>query len=756
MVANKVAPSPKNKVSEVSEPATPLGEKQEFGEEGDNEQEKTKCHPFNMIDPDHKWRLRWDALLMLFIVYNAIFVPMIVAFGDKYFHALEIIDHIADTAFILDLFVSFRTGFYVRDGADKVLVLDQTQVAIRYMRGWLLIDIAAIGIPYGLMDGVSSDDFVRYILSLTALLKLLRLARIGRLLSKLVKLSMEYQNVARISKLLVVFLYFAHFFGCIFYFIGKANNCAQVNLNEAARLNVTLAPDDDKLNCEWTSANNLADAPLETKYITSLYWAMMTATTVGYGDISITNNYEKVYATLIMILSNVMGAVIFGNVTTLIQNLNAAENRHSSRTEMIEELIETHKIEDDLAERMRATVEYQWDLTKCFDMDQVLEYMPKSLRVEVLMYVHKQLIMKVPFFQDCDDAFIKTVVYRLKSEIALEGDTLFEQGDAANEMYFLRRGVVAVVAPNSEEILVKLSDGSYFGEIGVLVEHGKRMFAIKALKKCEYYMLTKNDLDWVTNKFPEYREVLRLAALKRLEKSNAAIKNSHAIKVTHGRILIEVRNVTGAGAGVDKFCKVQVRNSEQRSAILGPNSPADNFDLNSIFNFHFEMKAPEKITDLDIKIKLMHNRSLLGEHCMGTGIVPLAGITRGEYSDRWLSIGKGPSGNDIKLYMRILVHEDGQKVDEKRERTGVLKTLATGRSSEFDDFDLPGDNGKKKNSLENAESKADGRSGTAISNVEDRLQQLESNIQNLTSVLASIADTVARIENNVSNDGGAN
>ena len=120
MASNKVAPSPK-KEDEMSKPTQPLGEIQEVGDEEDQGQVKPKCHPFNMIDPDHKWRLRWDALLMLFIVYNAIFVPMTVAFGDKYFSALEIVDHIADTAFILDLFLSFRTGFYVRDRFDPIM-----------------------------------------------------------------------------------------------------------------------------------------------------------------------------------------------------------------------------------------------------------------------------------------------------------------------------------------------------------------------------------------------------------------------------------------------------------------------------------------------------------------------------------------------------------------------------------------------------------------------------------------------------------
>ena len=59
---------------------------------------------------------------------------------------------------------------------------------------------------------------------------------------------------------------------------------------------------------------------------------MMTATTVGYGDIGIMNISEQMYAVIIgMILSNLMGAIIFGNIATLIQSLNAGENRPANR-----------------------------------------------------------------------------------------------------------------------------------------------------------------------------------------------------------------------------------------------------------------------------------------------------------------------------------------------------------------------------------------------------------------------------------------
>ena len=52
----------------------------------------------------------------------------------------------------------------------------------------------------------------------------------------------------------------------------------------------------------WVKESGVEEAGIMKKYITSLYWAVVTITTVGYGDITPTNKTEYLFALFCIIL----------------------------------------------------------------------------------------------------------------------------------------------------------------------------------------------------------------------------------------------------------------------------------------------------------------------------------------------------------------------------------------------------------------------------------------------------------------------
>jgi CRP-like cAMP-binding protein len=173
-------------------------------------------------------------------------------------------------------------------------------------------------------------------------------------------------------------------------------------------------------------------------------------------------------------------------------------------------------------------------------------------------------------------------------------------------MFFLRRGNVNVLAPRSTRVVATLEEGGYFGEIGILVRNGRRSNTVIAATKCEYYTLGKDDLDWVLDRFPEYRELLRNAALKRLEQMakilDASLSDEQGLDLIEGRILVEIQEMRGVPLthqGFEKFCRVACLNHIQNSAhptqeheILHDEKGhiKHKYDFNAILNFHFEVE----------------------------------------------------------------------------------------------------------------------------------------------------------------------
>ena len=64
----------------------------------------------------------------------------------------------------------------------------------------------------------------------------------------------------------------------------------------------------------WVRAYGIEDAGNFYRYTTSFYWAVMTLTTIGYGDVSAQNSTEQVFAAIIMLLGGGVYAYVVGGL----------------------------------------------------------------------------------------------------------------------------------------------------------------------------------------------------------------------------------------------------------------------------------------------------------------------------------------------------------------------------------------------------------------------------------------------------------
>ena len=92
----------------------------------------------------------------------------------------------------------------------------------------------------------------------------------------------------------------------------------------------------------------------------ALWWAVVTMTTVGYGDITPTNDNERRYTIFTLIL----GALVFGYMLGEISSLVAAMDRQAAIKEekmgAIKEYLRFRNVPRDLQSRVRKFYEYYY------------------------------------------------------------------------------------------------------------------------------------------------------------------------------------------------------------------------------------------------------------------------------------------------------------------------------------------------------------------------------------------------------------
>ena len=136
------------------------------------------------------------------------------------------------------------------------------------------------------------------------------------------------------------------------------------------------------------------------------------------------------------------------------------------------------------------------------------------------MFLNARAVMHIDFFRGQDTTFVASVCKLLKPCFAAPSDYVFREGELGLEMFFVQSGTVEILCAfeGGELRLDCQEQGSYFGEVALLLEGRPREASVRALTFCNMYSFSKDSLDYLLRLYPEVGEAMAQVCGKRLQR----------------------------------------------------------------------------------------------------------------------------------------------------------------------------------------------------------------------------------------------
>ena len=261
---------------------------------------------------------KWDTISMFMICFTAVFTPYEVAFlRTKYFTPLWWINRAVDVFFLCDLVINFNLIYF--DEKKQGFITERKRVVNRYLRGFFLIDLVSI-LPFKELSALSGsgggDNFkLLRILRIVRLAKLLRILRSSRIFQRFENQMEISYGLIRLYKFLLMVIVLCHWLACLWGLVLQV---------ESSRCNWAAAYFTDS-PCLERVDDSVGATPLQM-YLVSIYLAVMTTSTVGFGDVSPVTDGERTCLVVAMLLGASAYAYVVGNICDIVGSLNQRES----------------------------------------------------------------------------------------------------------------------------------------------------------------------------------------------------------------------------------------------------------------------------------------------------------------------------------------------------------------------------------------------------------------------------------------------
>ena len=284
------------------------------------------------IDPDSPAKQSWDSLMMLVLLYCSFDIPYNLAFyqgkPDDIWTPYELWSIFLDCTLLVDIALTFVTAIEVKG----VIVSRFRPIANEYLRTWFLPDLVG-SFPFDLviqailsaaLQGSSAMQIFRVI----KLARVARLIRTAKFFSRLNQLSRTERfsgcaNLIAVLKAVLLLAFTAHSFGAMF---------------------TLIIPDEGPNWMANYRSGELASAPSFSKYVLALYWATVSLTTMGYGDVVPVTTRERMLCILVALCGSLIFSFCIGSISSLMTEAKGFDHAYRTRVRTARDYLEFREV----------------------------------------------------------------------------------------------------------------------------------------------------------------------------------------------------------------------------------------------------------------------------------------------------------------------------------------------------------------------------------------------------------------------------
>ncbi|CAH2077177.1 unnamed protein product [Thlaspi arvense] len=412
------------------------------------EDDNPSSKAFIVLPYDRRYRL-WQLFLVILVGYSAWASLFELAFEKAAEGSFLTVDLVVDFFFAVDIILTFFVAYL--DKSTYLIIDDHKLIAKRYLKSVSFVMDVASTLPIQFIyKSITGNAGRGQAFGFLNLLRLWRLRRVAELFKRLEKDTNFNYFVIRVIKLLCVTIFWTHIAGCILFWIAY-------HYPRPIETWIGSQVEDFKERSVWLG------------YTYSMYWSIVTLTTVGYGDLHAVNTREKTFNMFYMLFNIGLTAYIIGNMTNLV--VHGALRTFTMRSAINDILRYTSKngLPDMMREQMLAHMQLKFKTAE-LKQEEVIQDLPKAIRSSINEHLFRSTIEKAYLFKGFPDGLIVQLVSQIKAEYFPPKMEIILQNEIPTDFYILVSGGVEIVASKgvSEQVLAKLGPGDMAGEIGVV------------------------------------------------------------------------------------------------------------------------------------------------------------------------------------------------------------------------------------------------------------------------------------------------